>query len=147
MSPYLKLLKSCTETYKRLKTVLMTRLLSKICKSKHLKRIWVSIKVWNRLDMCFCLVDVLTPASSPSSEVFSASTGQDENSSGSLTLECRVCADRASGFHYGVHACEGCKVSEYATRTVENCLTSARSQYQNSTQLFVLIAIGSVTLS
>nr|XP_019967776.1 PREDICTED: peroxisome proliferator-activated receptor alpha-like isoform X2 [Paralichthys olivaceus] len=27
----------------------------------------------------------------------------------SLNLECRVCADRASGYHYGVHACEGCK--------------------------------------
>uniref|UniRef100_A0A671MQG3 Peroxisome proliferator-activated receptor alpha-like n=1 Tax=Sinocyclocheilus anshuiensis TaxID=1608454 RepID=A0A671MQG3_9TELE len=58
---------------------------------------------------CVCLVDVLTPASSPSSEVFASSTIQDENSSGSLALECRVCADRASGFHYGVHACEGCK--------------------------------------
>ncbi|XP_051546422.1 peroxisome proliferator-activated receptor alpha-like [Myxocyprinus asiaticus] len=54
-------------------------------------------------------LDVLTPASSPSSGVFAASTGQDGNSSSSLTLECRVCADRASGFHYGVHACEGCK--------------------------------------
>uniref|UniRef100_H2SPP2 Peroxisome proliferators-activated receptor alpha2 n=1 Tax=Takifugu rubripes TaxID=31033 RepID=H2SPP2_TAKRU len=27
----------------------------------------------------------------------------------SLNLECRVCSDKASGFHYGVHACEGCK--------------------------------------
>ncbi|XP_016390427.1 peroxisome proliferator-activated receptor alpha-like [Sinocyclocheilus rhinocerous] len=54
-------------------------------------------------------LDVLTPASSPSSEVFASSTVQDENSSGSLALECHVCADRASGFHYGVHACEGCK--------------------------------------
>ncbi|KAK6473919.1 peroxisome proliferator-activated receptor gamma-like [Huso huso] len=26
-----------------------------------------------------------------------------------LSVECRVCADKASGFHYGVHACEGCK--------------------------------------
>lgn len=25
-------------------------------------------------------------------------------------LECKVCGDVASGFHYGVHACEGCKV-------------------------------------
>ncbi|XP_042597231.1 peroxisome proliferator-activated receptor alpha-like [Cyprinus carpio] len=55
------------------------------------------------------VLDVLTLASSPSSEVFASSTVQDENSSGSLALECRVCADRASGFHYGVHACEGCK--------------------------------------
>uniref|UniRef100_A0A671L2F4 Nuclear receptor domain-containing protein n=1 Tax=Sinocyclocheilus anshuiensis TaxID=1608454 RepID=A0A671L2F4_9TELE len=81
--------------------------------------------------------DVLTPASSPSSEVFASST--DENSSGSLALECRVCADRASGFHYGVHACEGCKVSSHAMHTVENSHTSAKSQYQNAN--FFLLCI------
>uniref|UniRef100_A0A8C4FH64 Peroxisome proliferator-activated receptor alpha a n=1 Tax=Dicentrarchus labrax TaxID=13489 RepID=A0A8C4FH64_DICLA len=32
-----------------------------------------------------------------------------EESFSPLNLECRVCSDKASGFHYGVHACEGCK--------------------------------------
>ncbi|XP_028813528.1 peroxisome proliferator-activated receptor alpha b [Denticeps clupeoides] len=55
------------------------------------------------------VIDPLTPASSPSSGVFGTAAGSEEFSSASLNLECRVCADRASGYHYGVHACEGCK--------------------------------------
>lgn len=27
------------------------------------------------------------------------------------TTPCKVCGDEASGFHYGVDSCEGCKVS------------------------------------
>lgn len=57
-----------------------------------------------------CAADSLTPAPSPTpTAVCGTAPGSDETLA-PLSLECRVCSDKASGFHYGVHACEGCKV-------------------------------------
>ncbi|XP_074833426.1 peroxisome proliferator-activated receptor delta isoform X1 [Carettochelys insculpta] len=61
--------------------------------------------------------------------------GCEETTSGSLNVECRVCGDIASGFHYGVHACEGCK--GFFRRTIrmkleyEKCDRNCKIQRKN----------------
>uniref|UniRef100_A0A4W4GV25 Nuclear receptor subfamily 1, group D, member 4a n=1 Tax=Electrophorus electricus TaxID=8005 RepID=A0A4W4GV25_ELEEL len=48
-------------------------------------------------------------------EIYSSSTAASSQhaysppKTGGMVLLCKVCGDIASGFHYGVHACEGCK--------------------------------------
>lgn len=69
--------------------------------------------------LCSCSSDTLTPASSPSTGGCTAPVS--DESCPPLNLECRVCSDKASGFHYGVHACEGCKVSRPAGRRGFKC--------------------------
>uniref|UniRef100_A0A8D3CE39 Peroxisome proliferator-activated receptor delta b n=1 Tax=Scophthalmus maximus TaxID=52904 RepID=A0A8D3CE39_SCOMX len=52
-----------------------------------------------------------------------------------ISVECKVCGDKASGFHYGVHACEGCK--GFFRRTVrmkleyDRCERSCKIQKKN----------------
>ncbi|XP_036415345.1 peroxisome proliferator-activated receptor delta [Colossoma macropomum] len=70
---------------------------------------------------------------SPSSLSEQLMLGRDE--AAGINVECRICGDRASGFHYGVHACEGCK--GFFRRTVrmkleyEKCERSCKIQKKN----------------
>lgn len=45
---------------------------------------------------------------------------------GSVTVQvpCLVCGDEASGFHYGVNSCEGCKVNISSVRSFEKLHSS-----------------------
>ncbi|XP_070188377.1 peroxisome proliferator-activated receptor delta-like [Littorina saxatilis] len=85
-----------------------------------------------------------TPGSSPSSfEYCAAQSPNALSDSGKQNLKpqytaeldvlCRICGDRASGFHYGVHSCEGCK--GFFRRTLKKQLTYKACQLGNSCKI------------
>ncbi|ETE58366.1 Peroxisome proliferator-activated receptor alpha, partial [Ophiophagus hannah] len=80
--------------------------------------------------------DSFSPASSPSSVNLTAlPNSKDELPNVALNIECRICGDKASGYHYGVHACEGCK--GFFRRTIrlkliyDRCDRSCKIQKKN----------------
>lgn len=74
---------------------------------------------------------------SPSFSAWKASTSQAPEASlltlclslptelNGMVLLCKVCGDVASGFHYGVHACEGCKVRRVGLEDPGRCCPPA----------------------
>ena len=53
-----------------------------------------------------------SPCSSPSRDTeVTSSTAPSTSGSKARLPPCKICKEKASGFHYGVNACQGCKVN------------------------------------
>ncbi|XP_069797723.1 peroxisome proliferator-activated receptor delta-like [Narcine bancroftii] len=84
-------------------------------------------------EIAFSLQTDVMEAASPS--VLQSKVTNEEVTASGVNVECRICGDKASGFHYGVHACEGCK--GFFRRTIrmkleyEKCDRNCKIQKKN----------------